>query len=69
LTLKNGAFTIIDNEGDALLGTDGDNLFVRGTIYATDGEFSGKLSAPTGEIGGFEIAKSQLNSPYTYEKV
>lgn len=69
LTLKNGAFTIVDNEGDALLGTDGDNLYVKGTIYATDGEFSGKLSAPTGEIGGFEITESQLNSPYTYEKV
>lgn len=38
---------------------------IRGTLYATDGEFSGKLVAPRGVIGGFNIESDKLVSQGT----
>lgn len=35
---------------------------IRGTIYATDGEFSGKIIANSGTIGGFNIESDRLTS-------
>ena len=40
------------------------NLTVRGTIYATSGEFSGKVTATSGKIGGFTISGNNLNGNY-----
>ena len=37
----------------------GDATF-RGTVYATAGEFSGKITANTGEIAGWQIGKTAL---------
>jgi hypothetical protein len=36
-----------------------------GKIYATDGEFSGKINADEGSIGGWSIDKDRLYSNYT----
>lgn len=38
------------------------DLTLRGTIYAENGEFSGRLSAPMGTIGGFNLEKTRLVS-------
>lgn len=40
------------------------NLTVRGTIYATNSEFSGKVTATSGEIGGFTINADSLVGDY-----
>lgn len=41
------------------------NVEIRGTIYAKNGEFSGQLKSPTGQIGGFYINENSLfcNNP------
>ena len=66
LTLKNGAFTILNKDNELLLGAEGDNLFVKGTIHATDGVFSGELVAPTGKIGGFYITPNELRTSLVF---
>ena len=39
------------------------NAVFRGTVYAAAGEFTGKVSAGSGDIGGFTIASDYLYSP------
>ena len=36
------------------------NALIYGTVYATDGEFSGKITANEGEVGGWKIDKNRL---------
>ena len=40
---------------------EGSSVF-RGTIYAVDGEFTGKITATDGTIGGFKISANQLST-------
>ena len=37
-----------------------DNAVIRGTIYATNGYFSGKITSTSGSIGGFTIGSSAI---------
>lgn len=61
--LTAGTLYIKDASGTTKLGFDtAGNLTVRGTIYATSGEFSGKITSTSGTIGGFTISGSNLTS-------
>lgn len=52
ITITNGRFQILDeNENPVLYNEDG-NLIVKGTIYATDGEFTGIIHATDGDFTG-----------------
>lgn len=80
LELKNGDFKIYkevteagETKRESVLYTENDNLIVKGTIYATDGEFtgivhatdgdfSGTIKANGGSIGGFEIISDEEQS-------
>lgn len=56
-------------EGKQTFRTDSNgDISITGTIYATDGEFSGEIRASSGEIGGWEIIDNQLNH-YTDDKI
>ena len=61
--LTAGTLYIRDGSNNIKLGFDAaGNLTVRGTIYATSGEFSGKITATSGKIGGFTISGNNLTS-------
>lgn len=61
--LTEGTLYVKGDNGTVKLGFDtAGNLTVRGTIYATNSEFSGKVTATSGEIGGFEIKDGSLSS-------
>ena len=45
---------------DGLL--EANNAIISGTVYATDGEFSGKISATKGDVGGWNISPSEISS-------
>lgn len=63
LTIKNGCFTIVNEDGKELLyANQSGNLALRGNIYAADGEFSGTVKAKQGKIGGFRIEEDYLTS-------
>lgn len=49
-------------EENTLYGDTFGNLTLKGTIYATDGEFSGTINANSGNIGGFVVQDGQLSS-------
>ncbi len=52
---------IKNDDGDAVFEADADgNLTLIGTVYATDGEFSGTIKAARGEIGGYIIDGDRL---------
>lgn len=38
------------------------SVYLKGTVYASDGEFSGKISATMGSIGGWNIGSDKLYS-------
>ncbi len=59
--LENGSFSFADGK----LSYENNTLAVKGTVYASDGEFSGRITAKTGQIGGFYISSSSDHSPYT----
>ncbi|MDE7390737.1 MAG: tail fiber domain-containing protein, partial [Lachnospiraceae bacterium] len=50
-----------DGEDKFYVTHDGD-VYLKGKVYATDGEFSGKVTANEGQIGNFTIKGSQLQS-------
>lgn len=61
--LSAGTLYIKDSAGTTKLGFDAaGNLTVRGTIYATSGEFSGKITSNSGTIGGFTISSAGLSA-------
>lgn len=74
LKVFNGGIKIIDNnQQDVFYADDLGNLVLKGTVYATNGEFTGKviategefngtISASGGEIGGFNIGRTSLTS-------
>lgn len=63
--LTAGTLYIKNASGTTMLGFDtAGKLTVRGTIYATSGEFSGKVTATSGKIGGFTISGNNLNGNY-----
>ena len=41
------------------------NALIYGTVYATDGEFTGKITASDGEIAGWNISSDSLSRTYT----
>lgn len=47
---------------ESVLYTENDNLAIKGTIYAENGTFSGKISSEEGDIGGFLIGPNSLCS-------
>lgn len=63
LKIYNGGIKIFNNNGKKVFWADEDgNLSLEGTIYATNGEFTGKVIANSGEIGDFEIREGILYS-------
>ena len=72
LRSKNGRFlidltantiTMKNKSGATVFGFDGNgNLTISGTIYASAGEFTGKITANSGKIAGFDIQESSLYS-------
>lgn len=61
--LTAGTLYIKDASNNIKLGFDtGGNLTVRGTIYATAGEFDGKITSNSGTIGGFTISTKGLTA-------
>ena len=59
--LTAGTLTIKDGAGTTKLGFDSNgNLTIRGTVYASSGEFTGKITANSGSIGGFSISGNNL---------
>ena len=61
--LTAGTLYIRDGSNNIKLGFDtAGNLTVRGTIYATSGEFSGKITSNSGTIGGFTISSDGLSA-------
>ena len=52
---------ISNDEGEPVFETDDNgDITVTGTIHATDGSFSGRISAAEGKIGGFNIGENEL---------
>jgi hypothetical protein len=43
-----------------------DNAVIWGTIYATNGEFTGEITATGGDIGGWNVSRSELSSGSTF---
>lgn len=41
------------------------NAWIYGTVYATDGEFIGRIDSNRGLIGGWEIKTNSVSKPYT----
>lgn len=61
--LTAGTLYIKDGSGTTRLGFDSSgNLTVRGTIYASSGEFTGKITSSSGTIGGFTISSEGLTA-------
>ena len=61
--LTAGTLYVKAADGTVKLGFDAaGNLTVRGTIYATNSEFSGKVTATSGYIGDFEIIEGRLET-------
>lgn len=59
LTINNGAINIKNNNGESILESDlNGNLVLRGTIYASGGEFTGTIHATDGEFTGVIYAQS-----------
>lgn len=59
--LTAGTLTIKDGAGTTKLGFDSNgNLTIRGTVYASSGEFTGKITANSGSIAGFTIYGDRL---------
>lgn len=53
LTVKNGAFKIVNEKDENQLYADQEgNLVLKGKVFATGGEFSGELKAATGSFSG-----------------
>lgn len=53
LTVKNGGIQIINNNNEKVLEADvAGNLTMHGTIYATDGKFTGEIDAKSGTFTG-----------------
>lgn len=60
--LTAGTLTIKDGAGATKLGFDSNgNLTIRGTVYASAGEFAGKITAKSGSIAGFTINDNNLS--------
>lgn len=60
--LTAGTLTIKDGSGKTKLGFDSSgNLTITGTVYASSGEFNGKITATSGTIGGFTINSNSLS--------
>lgn len=55
LTIQNGSFKIIDDQGENLLYADeqNGNLSLKGNIYAEDGYFKGHVEAKSGSFKGY----------------
>lgn len=63
LSVRNGGLTIKNNSDITVFGADTDgNLEISGIIHASDGEFTGTITANSGTIGGFEISKHEIKS-------
>lgn len=60
-SLTEAEYYIRDGE-TVFFANDSGDLTLKGTIYAENGEFSGKLSAPSGNIGGFELKGNRFVS-------
>ena len=68
LSLTGGDLVIRNENGENVFyGDDEGNLYLIGTINATNGSFSGKIEANSGTIGGFEII-SQDGEDYLRSK-
>lgn len=68
---SNSERVTINGNGIVIKNDDGENVFlaneegdltIKGTIYATDGTFNGKITAASGEIGGYRIGDKALTS-------
>lgn len=59
--IDNGGLLIKNDEGEAVFEADANgDVTLRGTVYATSGEFSGTIRAERGEIGGYVIGEDTL---------
>ena len=61
-TIKEGGTQVFGFETQNIGGQEVSRLALRGMIYADGGEFSGRLRATSGEIGGFQIDSEKLVS-------
>lgn len=63
IDLTANTITMKNKSGATVFGFDGNgNLTISGTIYASAGEFTGKITANSGKIAGFDIQESSLYS-------
>lgn len=66
LTIYNGGVTVKNNAGTNVLYADSSgNLTLKGTVYATDGEFSGKITSTSGKIAGFDLTSTKFSKSTT----
>lgn len=65
INLGNGTF-MVDKNGNVFAnnGTFGGNCTFKGTLDGADGNFSGKVNASSGTIGGWNIGETSLYSGY-----
>ncbi len=63
IDLTANTITMKNPSGNTVFAFDGNgNLTISGTIYASAGEFTGKITANSGKIAGFDIQESSLYS-------
>lgn len=63
IDLTANTITMKNTRGKTVFAFDGNgNLTISGTIYASAGEFTGKITANSGKIAGFDIQESSLYS-------
>lgn len=63
IDLTANTITMKNTSGNTVFAFDGNgNLTISGTIYANAGEFTGKITANSGKIAGFDIQESSLYS-------
>ena len=63
IDLTANTITMKNTSGNTVFSFDGNgNLTISGTIYASAGEFTGKITANSGKIAGFDIQGSSLYS-------
>ena len=63
IDLTANTITMKNTSGNTVFAFDGNgNLTISGTIYASAGEFTGKITANSGKIAGFDIQESSLYS-------
>lgn len=61
IDLTANTITMKNPSGNTVFAFDGNgNLTIRGTVYASAGEFTGKITAGSGSIGGFSINGNNL---------